>query len=355
MDLSLFDYDLPADRIAQVPLPRRDASRMIVLREGRIEDRLFEDLPSLLGADDLVVLNESRVFPARLRDGNREILFLRPVGDGPRWEALCRPARRFSPGRTLTMRGITVAVERTVEGVGKRVLRIPEGLDLMVELERLGEPPLPPYILRDDDPLMRRMDLERYQAIFAANTGSAAAPTAGLHFTEGMLARIRSTCRIAHLTLHVSNATFQPIRTRRIEEHRLEPEEYVIGEDVVREIERARIRNGRVVAVGTTVVRALESAAAVGALEHGPGSASAYITPGYRFRVVDALLTNFHQPRSSLLVLVSAFAGIDSIRAAYGHALGAGYRFLSYGDCMFVCRADSRDLPAAHRDMSREV
>lgn len=351
MDIATFDYPLPAERIAQVPLPDREMSKMLVLASDRIEDRRFVELPSLLRPGDLLVLNDSRVFPARLRDGTTEVLFLRQLEDGARWEALCRPARRFAPGRCVEVRGVCLRVEHPRGKFGKRIMRPPDGVDLMAVLERLGEPPLPPYIHRNGSPDLQAIDLERYQTVYARPSGSAAAPTAGLHFSRRMLAEIETRCEVAQVTLHVSNATFQPIRTQSIEDHRMDAETYLIGEQAARRIEEARARSrrgeGRVVAVGTTVVRALESAAATGKILPGPGMATLYVTPGHRFSVVDALLTNFHQPRSSLLVLVSAFAGVEQMRGAYRHALDHGYRFLSYGDCMFIRPAHERHTRGA--------
>lgn len=337
MDASLFDYELPADRIAQIPLPEREMSRMLLVQGDSLEDRRFEELPLLLRPHDLLVFNESRVFNARLRDDGVEVLFLRPIENVSIWEALCRPARRFVPGRIFTMKGLTFAVEPPRGKFGKRILRIPDGVDLVRELGSIGDPPLPPYIRRDGDPELRAMDVARYQTVFAGEPGSAAAPTAGLHFSEDMIRRIGSICDCVRITLHVSNATFQPIRTPSIEAHQMSPEWVSIGEETAARIEEASDRRqGRIIAVGTTVVRALESSWEAGRIRRGGAHATLFITPGYRFRIVDALLTNFHQPRSSLLVLVSAFAGIDSTRRAYQHALAHGYRFLSYGDCIFI-------------------
>ncbi|MBI2840903.1 MAG: tRNA preQ1(34) S-adenosylmethionine ribosyltransferase-isomerase QueA [Acidobacteria bacterium] len=349
MDIAMFDYPLPAERIAQVPLTDREMSKMLVLEGDRIEDRRFVELPSLLRSGDLLVLNDSRVFRARLRDGTTEVLFLRQLEDGAHWEALCRPARRFEPGRCVEVKGVALRVEHPRGKFGKRIMCPPDGVDLMAVLEQLGEPPLPPYIHRNSSPELRGIDIERYQTVYADPAGSAAAPTAGLHFSRRMLAEIETKCEVVRITLHVSNATFQPIRTQSIEDHRMDAEAYMIGDEAARRIEEARERSrrgeGRVVAVGTTVVRALESAAATGKILPGRGTASLYLTPGYRFTVVDALLTNFHQPRSSLLVLVSAFAGIGQVQGAYRHALDHGYRFLSYGDCMFIRHAHDRHTP----------
>lgn len=343
MEIEVFDYDLPEALIAQQPPAERGDSRMLVLAGSRIEDRHFRDLPEMLRPGDLLVLNDSRVFPARVREHDAELLFLRPLDGAGLWEALCKPARRFAPGTTHCVKGIEVTVEAPRGEFGKRRLRVADGIDLMSALQQCGEPPLPPYIHRNGDAGQRDVDVDRYQTVFAKATGSAAAPTAGLHFSEAMLRVLEARAEVARVTLHVSNATFQPIRTKQIEDHRMDPEFCEISAEAARAIEegRARARRGagRVIAVGTTAVRTLESAAAAaadGRIRGGTGCASLYITPGYEFRVVDALLTNFHQPRTTLLVLVSAFCGIETIRSAYSHALAGGYRFLSYGDCMFA-------------------
>lgn len=344
MDLDLFDYELPPERIAQYPTEERDASRLLVLdrARGRREDRLFRDLPELLRPGDLLVLNDSRVIPARVQGrllpgaGRVELLFVRESGPG-RWQVLARPARRCRPGALISV-GDGQARVRIVEsaGDGRRVVELPDGGAIRDLLERYGVPPLPPYIARHAKP--GQEDWERYQTVYAARDGSVAAPTAGLHFTSRLLDRLKvSGVEVTSLTLHVGPGTFRPIRTRQVEAHRLDAEAVEIRAEAAGAVARARAEGRRVIAVGTTTCRALESAAgAGGAIRPVSGLVDLYIYPGYRFRATDALLTNFHLPRSSLLLLVSAFAGREAVLDAYRHAAAAGYRFYSYGDAMLL-------------------
>jgi len=339
MNLALFDYRLAPDRVAQYPVEPRDASRLLVLDRAtrRWEDRKFVDLPDLLRPGDCLVVNDSRVIPARLRgrleNGNPvELLFLREVTRS-RWEALARPAKRCSVGATLEVGGGLIA--RVVESMsdGRRLIDL-QGGSVEALLEHHGLPPLPPYIRRPAEP----PDRERYQTVYARHEGSVAAPTAGLHFTEELLERLSARgVEVRGLTLHVGPGTFRPIRRARVEEHRMEPERLEIPEATASAVNRARAEGRRVIAVGTTTTRALEGAAAEDdRVRPGSGATDLFIAPGYRFRAVDALLTNFHLPRSTLLVLVSAFAGRELILDAYRHALLAGYRFYSYGDAMLI-------------------
>ena len=352
MDLSDFDYPLPREQIAQRPLEGRAASRMLVLYrdEQRWEDRAFREFPRFLRPGDCLVLNDSKVFPARLlghRAGVRavrvgrknparrlhlkgqvEVLLLRPhPGDATLWQALVRPGRKMHLGERVHF-GEGLEAEIVGRGeLGERTLRLNCPSDLHETFERIGHMPLPPYIKRPDEPL----DRERYQTVYAQRVGSVAAPTAGLHFTPEILEECRAAgADIAHITLHVGLGTFQPIHTERIEDHRLHAEVFEISEESVRKLRAAR----RLVAVGTTSVRTLESVAPD--FSRRTEETALFIYPGFRFQATGALLTNFHLPRSSLLVLVCAFAGRDLVLAAYRHAVEAGYRFYSYGDCMLV-------------------
>ena len=338
-----FDYELPPEAIAQEPLPERDASRLLVLdrQTGRRRDQFFSDLPDLLEPGDLLVVNRSRVFPARLLGrradgGSAEILLLRPLGDSC-WEALVRPGRRLRTGHEVRV-SADLAVRIESEPLGpegrRRVRVLVAAQDAEVWLERAGHVPLPPYIRRPD----RSLDRARYQTIFARESGSVAAPTAGLHFTPELLHRLHDRgIERAEILLHVGPGTFRPVQADRVEDHRLEAEPYFIPSATAAAIAAARRRGRRVVAVGTTTTRTLEASAS----RHGrvvPEAADTdlVIVPGFRFAVVDALITNFHLPRSSLLLLSCAFAGREAILAAYRHAIGAGYRFYSYGDAMLM-------------------
>ena len=331
-----FLYDLPAAAIAQVPAEPRDSARLLVA-EG-LADRRFADLPDLLAPGDLVVVNRTRVRRARLRGnkedggGRVEALLLRPTPAG--WEALVRPARRLRPGTRLRFGGIAALVVAGPDR-GQALLSLDAGeVPLEEALDRWGEVPLPPYFTgRLEDP-------ERYQTVYAARPGSAAAPTAGLHFTTGVLRRLGERgIEVAAVELGIGVDTFRPIAAARLEEHHMHREDYLIDEAAVAAVEATRRRGGRVLAVGTTVVRALESAAeAGGAVRPGPGSTDLFITPGHPFRVVDLLVTNFHVPGSTLVVLIAAFMG-EGWRELYRVALARGYRFLSFGDAMLAGRA----------------
>ena len=344
MDVSLFDYELPRELIAQEPAEPRDASRLLVLDRARRawEDRAFVELPELLRPGDCLVANRSRVIPARLLGVTEaagqavELLLLRPV-EADRWEALARPGRRCRVGARLVLAGGAAGATVVGEGrAGARVVAIEAPWPVRALLERHGLPPLPPYIDRHDSP--KPEDRERYQTVYARDDGSVAAPTAGLHFTPTLLARLEARGVAVHyLTLHVGPGTFRPLRTGQVEAHHMDGEPIDIPADTTRAIHEARRQGGRVVAVGTTTTRALEWAAtADGRLREGPGEADLYIRPGHRFRIVDALITNFHLPRSTLLVLVSAFAGREVVLDAYRHAVANRYRFYSYGDAMLI-------------------
>ena len=343
MELSEFDYELPSDRIAQTPAAARDASRLLLIdrARGALADHVFAELPDLLRRGDCLVVNDSRVIPARVlaRDAAGrpvEVLFVEGEGER-RWRALVRPGRRCRQGAEL-IAGADGTGRLRVVGVGDDGSRVLERVDGSIAdlLERYGLPPLPPYIARHAAPAPE--DRDRYQTVYAKPPGSVAAPTAGLHFTEAVLERVRARGIEVHaLTLHVGPATFRPIRTNVVERHRLAAERVRVPEAVARAVNQARHEGRRVVAVGTTTTRALEGAALRGGeVEPLDGPVDLYITPGHRFRVVDALLTNFHLPRSSLLVLVSAFAGRELIVKAYQHAIRSEYRFYSYGDATLI-------------------
>jgi S-adenosylmethionine:tRNA ribosyltransferase-isomerase len=351
MHISEFDYDLPEELIAQRPLARRDASRMLVVERtsGAWRDSSFADLSSELHDGDVLVVNNTRVFPARLvgrrepTGGRVELLLVRRLAEsgGNVWEALARPARRLDAGARIAFGDgrLRAEVIGATEDGARRVARFEADGDFDALVEEFGRMPLPPYIKRETEDLAARdEDRERYQTVYAERRGAIAAPTAGLHFTPRALAALRARgVRVAEVTLHVGYGTFAPVRAEDLADHRVAPEYYEIGEAAAVEINRARSRGNRIVAVGTTSVRALETAVdAAGDIRAGRGETGLTITPGYQFRAVDAMLTNFHLPRSSLLVLVAAFAGRDLTLGAYRHAVHARYRFYSYGDCMFI-------------------
>jgi S-adenosylmethionine:tRNA ribosyltransferase-isomerase len=321
-----FDYNLPEELIAQQPLGERDGARMLVVDRatGTWEDRMFRDFPSYVHEDDCLVLNDSRVFPSRLYGrrehgtGRVEIFLTRQITANT-WEALVRPGKKMRTGERIVISDDLSAEILGRGEFGERVVRlIPQG-DLFEVLERVGHVPLPPYIRRADSV----EDRARYQTVFARERGSVAAPTAGLHFTPEILAQCR--CEIARVTLHVGLGTFQPLHGDAVENITLHEESFVVAPAAVRAMERAK----RVVAVGTTSVRAIES-------DPGLPTTKLFLYPGARFRRTGAMLTNFHLPKSSLLILVCAFAGKELALAAYEHAVREKYRFFSYGDCMFI-------------------
>ncbi len=337
--LADFDYPLPAGAIAQHPAPRGESRLLVLDREGAGRHRRVRDLPALLRPGDLLVVNDTRVIPARLfarrvgGGGRVELLLVERVG-AAEWEALAGPGRRARPGTQLELApGLTAEVVSTAP-TGRRLLRFSEPIE--PHLERLGHVPLPPYIQRADEPA----DRERYQTVYARHPGAVAAPTAGLHLSGELLAALAAAgVERAELTLHVGPGTFKPVTNERVDEHRMESERYEIAEPAAAAIRAARARSGRVVAVGTTVVRALEAAASRrGEVTAASGATDLFITPGFPFRAVDVLLTNFHLPRSTLLLLVAAFAGRERVLAAYTEAVAAGYRFYSYGDAMLAER-----------------
>ena len=343
MPLSLadFDYALPPELIAQFPLPERTASRLLVVDGARREDRRFADLPGLLHPGDLLVFNDTRVLRARLHGlkdsgGRVEVLIERPVG---RHEALAqiRASHAPWPGSRLRLEG-ALEVDVVARDGAFFLLRFPAADDLVDLLERHGKLPLPPYIQRPAE----ASDEARYQTVYAQARGSVAAPTAGLHFDQPLLDALRAKrVELAWLTLHVGAGTFQPVRGDDLSQHRMHRERYVIPADTAAALVAARARGGRIVAVGTTTLRALEAAAQEGGILAGPGETDLFILPGFRFRTADALITNFHLPKSTLLMLVSAFGGLENLRQAYRHAVAERYRFFSYGDAMFIKRQDA--------------
>jgi S-adenosylmethionine:tRNA ribosyltransferase-isomerase len=342
MRVSDFDYDLPRGLIAQHPLPHRDDSRMMIVERstGRIRHGLFKELPGFFAAGDVLVVNDTKVIPARAwgerGEAKIEFLFLQERGPGL-WEVLCRPARKLEKGGRIRFGpGFEAFVEEVGEE-GKRVLRF-ERPDVRAELETIGYAPLPPYIKRaPEDRRLRPEDLDRYQTVFARREGAIAAPTAGLHFTKDLFRKLEANgIGVRRVTLDVGLATFQPVRAEVVTEHRMLEEWYSISPAAAQGVQAAKAEGRPVTAVGTTVVRTLESAWRDGELRPGRGSTSLFIYPGFKFHVVDRLLTNFHLPRSTLLMLVAAFAGRDLIMRAYREAVCERYRFFSYGDCMLV-------------------
>src|SRR5690349_20943266 len=340
MRIADFDYELPVELIAQAPLEERDASRMLVLdrQEQKWTDSSFREFTKYLQPDDVVVVNNSRVIPARLlghreeSGGQVEIFLVREI-EPEIWEALVRPGGRLKKGaRAVFGDGRLIAELLDEPGPELRRVRFHSAGPFHDVLAQIGSTPLPPYIKRPAG--VSNEDRERYQTVYSKQRGAIAAPTAGLHFTPEVLAKIAS---IAEVTLHVGYGTFEPVRVDDVAQHSVSSEHYEISEAAAQKINETRANGGRVIVVGTTTMRALESAANDhGEVVAGRGVASLTIKPGYRFRVADALLTNFHLPRSSLLILVSAFAGHKLILRAYRHAVAERYRFYSYGDCMLI-------------------
>jgi S-adenosylmethionine:tRNA ribosyltransferase-isomerase len=339
-----YEYELPPDRIARYPADRRDRSRLLVVPPGTgpFQDRLFHEVVELLHPGDVLVVNETKVLPYRLlgrkpTGAPAEILLLRPdpsAEDAATWEALVRPGSKLKPGRTVMVaRDLSVEILDSVPG-GGRLVRLHTALETGEALARYGRVPLPPYLDRDEE----AVDRERYQTVYARTPGSVAAPTAGLHFTAELLSDIEKRgVRFATLTLHVGIGTFRPVEADDPSDHHMHREAFVVEEACARAIEEARARGGRVWAVGTTVVRTLESMVDLeGRVRPGRGETDLFIRPPYRFRVVDGLITNFHLPRSTLLMLVAALGGYQRVMEAYRHAIAGPYRFYSYGDAMVL-------------------
>lgn len=349
MRVADFDFQLPEELIAQQPLADRSASRLLHLQreEATLQDRMFRDFPHLLRSGDLVVFNNSKVFPARLfgrrsattsSAGRVEVLLTRQLSPEPNeWEALVRPGRKIGVGDRIFFgeTGELCAQVLSRGEFGERRLRFDPVADFFSLVENIGHIPLPPYIARPDAP----SDRDRYQTVYARERGSAAAPTAGLHFTSEVLGRIHERgVATAEITLHVGLGTFQPVRVENVEAHKIHSEAYSISTGAAAQINAALDASRRVVAVGTTTLRALEHNARAhrGRIAAGQGEADIFIYPGFKFQAVGALLTNFHLPQSTLLMLVCALAGTSYVLSAYRHAVRERYRFYSYGDCMFI-------------------
>ena len=343
MLISEFNYNLPENLIAQNPPEKRENSRMLFVNraEKSFDDRHFYDLPKFLRKGDVIVLNNTKVFPARLfgkaeTGAKIEIFLVRETGKDV-WETLARPAKRLKIGKKILFgENLSAEVlEKTAEG--RVILKFEAVKDFNRILDEIGQTPLPPYIKREDENIIHNDD-ERYQTIYAKNRGAIAAPTAGLHFTKKILEEIKNLgASVAEITLHVGYGTFEPVRVFDLSEHKVMPESFEISAETAEILNKARTENRRIIAIGTTTTRALESSINEnGKISEGNRIANLTITPGYKFRVVNGLLTNFHLPKSSLLVLVSTFAGYNLAMNAYAHAVELKYRFYSYGDCMFI-------------------
>ncbi len=341
-DIDSYKYDLPEDLIAQNPAEPRDQSRLLTLdsRTGQVEHRIFREFPKMLTKGDLLVLNDTRVFMARLEGRKKngtariEILLLSPVDPAEKkWKALVRPGRRLPPGSRVLLAADDVCLEiQETSDHGIRTVEFPEGVDARDIMRRFGSVPLPPYIRSTS------AHPSRYQTVYSRNEGSAAAPTAGLHFTKRLLGEIEAAgVRKTSLTLHVGIGTFRPVKVNDIRDHMMHEESGFLSRETVEAVDRTRSKGNRVIAVGTTTVRALESVfAEKGRLEPGPFVANTFIYPGYSLRTIDAMLTNFHLPGSTLLMLVAAFGGYDNVMNAYRTAVLRRYRFFSFGDAMFI-------------------
>lgn len=334
-----FDYDLPPELIAQVPVEPRDSSRLMVLDRGEKSgsDHFFYELPGFLKAGDLLILNNTRVIPARLfakkqgGAGMVEVFLLKQLAENT-WETLVRPGKRAKPGVDLVFEeGVVGRVTGTVVD-GGRIVEFPKGLDFRDWLARSGQTPLPPYITQ------KLSDPERYQTIYAEYEGSVAAPTAGLHFTPELSQKIRNQgVNLNFLTLHVGLGTFRPVKTEVVEDHTMHPEEFSLSEELAQSITATKQAGGRIIAVGTTVVRVLESrSVSQGKVTPGSGGTNIFIYPGFEFKIIDGMITNFHLPKSTLLMLVSAFAGREFIMESYQRAIAEKYRFFSFGDAMLI-------------------
>ncbi len=346
MKTDAFAFDLPRDLIADRPARPRDAARLLVVQPAALEDRIVRDLPDFLRAGDVLVVNDTKVIPARLR-GHRgiakiELLLMEPAAEPGLWRALARPAKKLKPGDRIDFAPDFFATVVARGEAGEVTLAFEQsGEALMEALDRHGEVPLPPYIPREAG--ADTQDRADYQTVYAREPGAVAAPTAGLHFTPELLAALaaRGVTRET-LTLHVGAGTFLPVTVEDTADHKMHSERGTITAETAARINAARAKGGRIVAVGTTAMRLLEAAANdSGEVQSFAGSTAIFITPGYRFKAVDLLMTNFHLPRSTLFMLVSAFAGLERMRAAYDHAIRSGYRFYSYGDASLLFRAES--------------
>lgn len=363
MKIQEFDYHLPPELIAQQPLPRRDESRLLVVyrKDKSWEHKIFAELPQYLNSGDILVINDTKVMPVRLygkkeNGGKIEVLLVKEVKNGdkiaalseaPRailgkrpnlWQCLVKGSRKLRENTEVFFNGGVQGIILNHVHSGLWLISFPEGIDLQKKLEEIGFPPLPPYIKRHGDLGKREEDLICYQTVYACQDGSIAAPTAGLHFTTDLLEKIKDKgVLVLPITLHVGLGTFLPVKKEEVEKHHLPEESFVIPDFTAAAINKARRSKQRIIAVGTTVTRALESALGEnGEIKAGPGETNLFIIPGYKFRITDCLITNFHLPRSTLLMLVYAFGGKEFIRQAYAEAIREKYRFYSYGDAMFI-------------------
>ncbi|MCW9024485.1 MAG: tRNA preQ1(34) S-adenosylmethionine ribosyltransferase-isomerase QueA [Gammaproteobacteria bacterium] len=362
MQLKQFYYDLPPELIAQYPAAERSASRLLCLdgSTGQLSDRQFSDLPELLQAGDLLVMNNTRVIPARLfgqkQTGGKIEVLVERVLDAHRVLAHVRSSKSPKAGAQLVFED---SVQAEVLGRQDDLFEL-EFIDtassnrsVLDILDAQGHMPLPPYIERADE---KHLDRERYQTVYAKKEGAVAAPTAGLHFTDELFDKIKAQgIELAYVTLHVGAGTFQPVRVENIAEHKMHAEWIEVSDEVCQQVEATRARGGRIIAIGTTSVRSLETAALSGKIQPFSGDTDIFITPGYKFNVVDALVTNFHLPESTLLMLVSAFAGYDHVMQAYQHAIEQRYRFFSYGDAMFITRFDSQTQRRNDTESAKEA
>ena len=348
MKIEKLNYCLPPELIAQHPLRVRSDSRLLVLNRttGEILDRRFSSIGDFLLPGDCLVLNDTKVLPARFfasrtTGGKLEGLFLAENSDG-NWIVMLKGARKLNPGDFLILKDkqkadFCKALLLQKQTQGRCLLKLKTEADTETILDKIGFPPLPPYIKRDDDVTVAKMDKLRYQTVYARHTGAIAAPTAGLHFTDRLIEQLKEDrILFAYITLHVGTGTFKPVTTENLEDHQIHQERFSIDEENVRIIKAAKSKGGRIIPVGTTSTRTLETIAAGSQIETSTGTTSLFIKPGYRFKITDAMITNFHLPKSTLLALVAAFAGLENILAAYNHAIGQRYRFYSYGDAMLI-------------------
>ena len=353
MKIEKLNYCLPPELIAQHPLRVRSDSRLLVLNRttGEILDSRFSSIGDFLLPGDCLVLNDTKVLPARFfasrtTGGKLEGLFLAENSDG-NWIVMLKGARKLNPGDLLILKDkqkadFCKALLLQKQTQGRCLLKLKTEADTETILDKIGFPPLPPYIKRDDDVTVAKMDKLRYQTVYARHTGAVAAPTAGLHFTDRLIEQLKQArILFAYITLHVGTGTFKPVTTENLEDHQIHQERFSIDEENVRIINAAKSKGGRIIPVGTTSTRTLETIAAgtIGTssqIETSTGTTSLFIKPGYRFKITDAMITNFHLPKSTLLALVAAFAGLENILAAYNHAIGQRYRFYSYGDAMLI-------------------
>jgi len=347
METDKLNYHLPRELIAQQPAAVRTEARLLVLdRAAGLTDSRFENLGRFLTPGDCLVLNDTKVVPARFfarrpGTGKVEALFLHQRPDGL-WLVMLKPARRLKAGQTIYLKdtsGRDFCTAELAEKLhsGRCLLRVEAAAPAEQVLEKIGFAPLPPYVRRDHDPALDTMDRQRYQTVYARTAGAVAAPTAGLHFTRELIARLKTGgIRFAFVTLHVGAGTFKPVRAETLEQHKMEPEAFELDDHNARIINAARSSGGRIIAVGSTSVRVLEATAEGGKVRPCSGQTDLFIKPGYRFKMVDAMITNFHLPRSTLLALVAAFAGLETVLSAYRHAVQKRYRFYSYGDAMLI-------------------